>query len=319
MEEILKVEDLKSYYRSNNVVVKAVDGVSFDVKKNEIVGIVGESGCGKSTLALSTLGMARPPCYIEGGKVHFNGVDLLSLDSESQRKIRLTGISYIPQSSMNALNPTMRVEDQILDGAKAHQKMTSDEAKAMVQTQLEMVGLPATTAKMYPHELSGGMKQRAIIAVATALRPQLLIADEPTTALDVVVQRLVLEFLQETQKKWENSIILVTHDIAVQAEIVDRLIVMYGGRLLEISDIKHVFEDPLHPYTKSLIDATPSLDTKKPFISIPGLPPSLINPPPGCRFKERCPKSKEKCGGAEPGLREVEPGRFVACNQYGDA
>lgn len=317
-DDFFTVNDLRSYYKIGSIDVKAVDGVSFKVKKGEVVGIVGESGCGKSTLGLSILRLNKPPCYIIGGEVFFKGVDLLHLDKKSIREKRLSEIAYVPQSSMNALNPVLNIEDQITDSIEAHQDIDKIRIKSTIQAQLEMMGLPRKTAKMYPHELSGGMKQRAIIAIATSLKPELLICDEPTTALDVIIQRLVLEYLKKISKEIKMSIIFITHNIAVQSEISNMLIVMYAGKIMEISNIYDIYKETLHPYTKCLIDATPILGFKKPFVSIPGTPPSLINPPLGCRFQSRCPNVHEKCKEQEPILQEIQPNRLVACHLHGD-
>lgn len=325
MPELLKVKDLKVYYKIRTGNIKAVDNVSFTVNKGEIFGIVGESGCGKSTLANGILRLVSPPCYIEGGEVIFDGVNLMALDEESLREMRLKRLSYIPQSCMEALNPVMKVEDQIIDGILAHEDISKEEALKLVPTLLEAVGLPPEASKMYPHELSGGMRQRAIIAIAIALRPEFIIADEPSTALDVVVQRVILQFLIDLKEKYGSSIMVITHDMAVQSEICDRLAVMYAGKIVEIGTVKDIFKEPLHPYTEALILATPSLEMEKKtgLKGLTGSPPSLINPPPGCRFASRCPlyrnkrKKMDKCMEEEPEIKEVAPERFVACHLFG--
>ena len=316
-EELLEVKDLKVYYKSSRGKVKAVDGVSFSVGKNEVFGIVGESGCGKSTLANAILNLIRPPCYVESGKVIFCGKNILKLKEEDLRRIRCKELSYIPQASMNSLNPVMKIGDQIIDAMMAHIDISKDEARERAEKLLESVGLPVETMNMYPHELSGGMKQRVIIAIATSLEPKLIIADEFTTALDVLIQRKVIEFLEERRAAIKASAIIITHDIAVQAELVHKLAVMYAGRIVEISDVYKIFEDPLHPYTEGLISATPILGEKRAIKGIPGTPPDLINPPPGCRFHPRCPLAEEKCKYESPPLIEVEKNRYVACWRYG--
>jgi len=314
---LLEVNKLKTYYRTVGGDVKAVDDVSFFVEKNEIFGIAGESGCGKSTLARSIIRLVRPPCYIVDGKVSFNGIDILSLEEEELRKIRWKNISYIPQSSMNALNPIMRMGDQIVDAITAHEDLSKREARERVLELIKSVGLPLEAAKMYPHELSGGMKQRAIIAMAMALEPELIIADEPTTALDVNVQRIVLQTLSEVRERLAASLILITHSMAVHAEIVDRLAIMYAGKIVELGNVYDLFENPFHPYTKALMDSIPSLEGKRNLTtSILGTPPNLIHPPSGCRFRIRCPLAMEKCKSVEPIMCEVEAGRFVACHLY---
>jgi len=247
MSELLEVVNLKAYYRVPNGNVKAVDGVSFTVSEDDVFGIVGESGCGKSTLASSILRLVKPPCYIEGGKVLFEGKDLLDMDEESLRRIRWKDLSYIPQGSMNSLNPVMKIGDQFADVIMTHENTNKKEAIARAVEILNEVDLPEEIVNMYPHQLSGGMKQRVIIAIATALKPRLIIADEFSTALDVVTQRRVAEFLEERRKSIGASMINITHDIALQAEIVKRLAVMYAGKMVEISDVNSIFKAPLHP------------------------------------------------------------------------
>jgi len=317
MSELLEVANLKAYYRVPNGNVKAVDGVSFTVSEDDVFGIVGESGCGKSTLASSILRLVKPPCYIEGGKVLFEGKDLLDMDEESLRRIRWKDLSYIPQGSMNSLNPVMKIGDQFADVIMTHENTNKKEAIARAVEILNEVDLPEEIVNMYPHQLSGGMKQRVIIAIATALKPRLIIADEFSTALDVVTQRRVAEFLEERRKSIGASMINITHDIALQAEIVKRLAVMYAGKMVEISDVNSIFKEPLHPYTKGLISATPILGEERKIEGIPGNPPNLINPPPGCRFHPRCSVAEDICKREEPPLREIQQGRFVACWKYG--
>lgn len=324
MSELLKVKDLKVYYNMRTGNIKAVDNVSFTIDKGEIFGIVGESGCGKSTLANGILKLVSPPCYIESGEVIFDGVNLMALDEQRIREMRLKRLSYIPQSSMEALNPVMKVGDQIVDGILAHEDFSKEEASKMVPPLLEAVGLPLEASKMYQHELSGGMRQRAAIAIAVALRPEFIIADEPSTALDVVVQRVILQFLIDLKEKYGSSVMVITHDMAVQSEICDRLAVMYAGKIVEIGTVKDMFKKPLHPYTEALMLATPSLEMEKKsdLKGLAGLPPSLINPPPGCRFAARCSvymdkrKKMDKCREEEPEMKEVAPGRFVACHLF---
>lgn len=322
MNTVLKIKDLKAYYEvSNGKVVKAVDGVSFSVFKNEIFGIAGESGCGKSTLALAITRLLKPPGYVVDGEIVFDNVNLLKLEDEELRRLRWRKISYVPQSSMNALNPVLRIKDQIIDVIKEHEEIKEKEAERLesyVKELLASVGLSPRVANMFPHELSGGMRQRAIIAMAIALKPELLIADEPTTALDVVVQRGILQLLSEIREKYGTSIILITHDMAVHAEIVDRLAIMYAGKIVEMGDVKSVFRDPLHPYTQVLIKSIPSVEHKRKLMGIKGLPPDLKNPPSGCRFHPRCPHKFKPCGVYEPPLVEIKPNRYVACHLYGD-
>ena len=248
----------------------------------------------------------------------FNGRNILELDGEELRELRWKHISYIPQSSMNALNPVLRIRDQFIDVLREHGvKMEKEEAYKFIEDLLVSVGLAPEVAHMYPHELSGGMRQRTIIAMAIALKPELVIADEPTTALDVVVQRGILQLLSDIRRKFGSSIILITHDMPVHAEMVDRLAVMYAGKIVEIGDVHSIFREPLHPYTNVLIDSVPSIREKKKLAGIRGLPPDLRSPPPGCRFHPRCPYAFSLCREREPPFMEIDGGRYVACFKFG--
>jgi peptide/nickel transport system ATP-binding protein len=311
---LLEVGDIRAYYKTLAGIVKAVDGVSLKVVKKEILGIAGESGCGKSTLVKAILRLLKPPGYIHSGKVLLNGIDLLGLDEESLRKLRWSKISYIPQSSMNSLNPVMRIEDQIIDTANDWPK---DKAKEKASQLLRMASLPERCARMYPHELSGGMKQRAIICAAILLSPELIIADEPTTALDVIMQRGILQMLVELKESLQASIMVITHDMAVHAEIADRMAIMYAGKISELGSACDIFRDPLHPYTKALMQSIPNLEDKREMRGLPGRPPSLLGSLYGCRFHPRCPGVMEICKREEPPVRETNPGRLVACHLYG--
>ncbi len=315
-EALLEVRNLTVYYETESSPVRAVEDVSLNVHEGEIFGIVGESGCGKSTLALAILRLLKPPGVIKRGRVFFEGTDLLKLKESELRKIRWRKLSYIPQSSMNALNPVMRVGDQIAEVIEIHEgKHPKHELSRRVKDLLVSVGLAPEVAKMYPHELSGGMRQRVVIAMAIALNPRLLIADEPTTALDVVVQRGVLQLLKEIRDKLGISLVLITHDMAVQAEMADRIGVMYAGKIVEVGDVNSIFDNPLHPYTKLLIASIPSIAERKRLLGIKGLPPDLRHPPPGCRFHPRCPFAiKGLCDRVEPPLEEISRGRYVACH-----
>ena len=316
-DTLLDVRSLIAYYMTPTAPVRAVDNVSFNVTEKEILGIAGESGCGKSTLAYSILRLLKPPGYIRGGEVLFKGSDLLKIEEEELRRIRWKHISYIPQSSMNALNPVMRIEEQIGDAVRNHEKISKGELRKRIEDLLVSVGLSPSVAHMYPHELSGGMRQRVVIAMAMALNPELIIADEPTTALDVVVQRGILQLLRDIRSKLKASVIMITHDMAAQAQIVDRLAIMYAGKIVEIGDANDLFNDPLHPYSRALISAIPSISEKKKLKGVPGFPPDLRSPPPGCRFYPRCPhRIPGKCNVDEPRLIEVKNGRLVACHLY---
>jgi peptide/nickel transport system ATP-binding protein len=316
-ESALRVEELKVYYWTERGPIKAVDGISLSVGKGERFGIVGESGCGKSTTAMSILRLIKSPGSIEGGKVDLDGTDILQLTEEEMRKIRWSRISLIPQGAMNSLNPVMRVGGQIADAITTHDgSKPREELKGRIRELLGMVGLPGRVYNMYPHELSGGMKQRVCIAMAIALKPQLIIADEPTSALDVVVQRVVTQTLIGVQKELGASLVIIGHDMGLQAQLVDRLAVMYAGKVAEVGRVGDMYNDPLHPYTQLLIASVPSIKEKKTLKSIPGLPPTLLSPPPGCIFHPRCPHAMEACRNEVPKLSQVRPGRFVACHLY---
>jgi len=317
LETILEVRDLKVYYKGVLGEYKAVDGVTFDVRKKEVFGVAGESGCGKSTLVEGILRVIKPPGYIAGGKVIFNGMDLFGLSDKELREIRWKKLSYIPQGSMNSLNPVLKVKDQMIDAITAHTELSEDVAEKEIPKLLETVGLPKRVAEMYPHELSGGMKQRAIIAMATALKPDLVVADEPVTALDLVVQRGVLQAIANLRREYGASVLFIAHDMAVHAQLVDRLLIMYAGLIMEMGPVIDVFKDPLNPYTKLLIKSIPSIDKKR-IEGIPGISPSPLNWPPGCRFHPRCPFAMDICKREIPQVKQVEKERFVACHLFGD-
>lgn len=312
---VLDVQDLKVYYHTRRGPIKAVDGVSFRVYPNERFGVVGESGCGKSTTAMALLRLIQPPGVIEGGAIRLEGQDIVPLDRESLRKLRWNQMSLIPQGAMNSLNPVMRVRQQMEDVIVHHEgKQDTQKLRLRVESLLGVVGLPHRVADMYPHELSGGMKQRVCVAMAIALRPRLIIADELTSALDVVVQRVVTQTLVDVQEDLGASLILIGHDMALQAQLVHRLAVMYAGAIAEIAGVDAIFEKPLHPYTELLILSVPTIEHKKELRAIPGLPPGLLNPPPGCLFHPRCPYVIDRCRTERPALRTVAPEHQVACH-----
>jgi peptide/nickel transport system ATP-binding protein len=315
---LLEVRDLKVYYRTIWGLFRAVDGVSLNVRHKEVLGVAGESGCGKSTLVEGVLRLIKPPGFIAGGEVLFKGIDLLKLGDDELRKLRWKELSYIPQGSMNSLNPVLRVEEQMIDAIVEHGEYDEEEARALAREYLKRVGLPADVLRMFPHELSGGMKQRVIIAMAMILKPSLVVADEPVTALDVVSQRLVLQLLRELRDEYGASLIYVSHDLATHAELVDRMAVMYAGKVVEVGNVEEVFLEPLHPYVQLLIDSVPK-PGKKVVKGIPGVAPSPLNWPPGCRFHPRCPKAMPICSQVEPELTDVGGGRAVACHLYGGA
>ena len=314
---MLVVRDLRVYYHTSAGVVKAANGVSFTLNKGERLGLVGESGSGKSTTVQALLRLILNPGRVEGGQALLDGVDLLKLSEEGIRQVRGAQISMIPQGAMNSLNPVMRVKHQIMDTIVAHEgKKSEQELMPRLGELLERVGLKPEVAEMYPHELSGGMKQRVCIATAISLHPKVIIADEPTSALDVVVQKQVMETLGQVQKDLEAAVILVGHDMGLMAQFVDKVGIMYAGRLVEVGPVEAIFEEPLHPYTRLLIATLPSLDAKGVFKGIPGMTPSLLNPALGCAFRARCPDGGQCVPEEESELQEVRPGRWVSCQLF---
>ncbi|MCC6169180.1 MAG: ABC transporter ATP-binding protein [Caldilineaceae bacterium] len=314
---VLDVRDLCVSYYTPRGPVRAVNGVSFFLRAGERLGLVGESGSGKTTTALSLMRLLQAPAVIEGGKVLLDGRDLLSLSEEEMRRARFADIALIPQGAMNSLNPMMKVGEQLRDTMRAHMDGESSARRDVrIQEALESVGLRPDIMQAYPHELSGGMKQRVCIAMGILLSPKVIIADEPTSALDVVVQRQVMETLGRVQSDLGASVILVGHDMGLMAQFVDRVGVMYGGKLVEVGPVRDIFKDPLHPYTQLLIGSLPTLQSKEIFKGIPGLTPSLLTPPPGCMFHPRCPKVMAHCSVVIPPLEEIKPDRWVACHLY---
>jgi peptide/nickel transport system ATP-binding protein len=312
---VLEVTDLCVSYAHPLGLVRAVDGVSFRLAPGERFGLAGESGCGKSTMALAILRMIRPPGRIDGGSVRLDGVELSSLSREAMRQLRLAGIALVPQGSMNSLNPVMRIGRQIEDALANHGVALPRKAlNARIADLLSTVGLRGEVAAMYPHELSGGMKQRACIAIAICLSPRVIIADEPTSALDVVVQRQVMETLARVQRDLGAAVILVGHDMGLMAQFVDRLGIMYAGRLVEVAPVGTMVTAPRHPYTRALISSLPSLDRKGELQGIPGLAPLLRDLPPGCAFHPRCPLAAERCRREAPALRTAGEAAVVACH-----
>jgi len=319
---ILEINNLKAYYRVNvnsgiNF-VKAVDGVTFSVHNNEILGIAGESGCGKSTLIKALYGLFKPPLFLKSGQivydVHGKKIDITKVDTERLRDLYWTFLSYIPQSSMNVLNPTMRIKDQLLAIIKYRAGYEIKDTKSYIEEHITNLGLPVEVLNSYPHQLSGGMRQRVTIAMATLLRPSIIFADEFTTALDVIVQRVILQLVKRLQKSLKNTIIMVTHDMGVHAEITDRLLVMYAGNVVELAPTEEMFESPIHPYTYHLIQSLPRIGDKKRRTGVGGSPPSLLNPPSGCRFHPRCPLCTDICKKKVPQLIEVSKNHYVACH-----
>jgi peptide/nickel transport system ATP-binding protein len=316
-ERVLDVRNLQVSYETPRGRVRAVNDVSFFLKASEKLGLVGESGSGKTTTALSLMRLLQAPAVIDGGEVWLDGQDLLSLSEEEMRRTRSADIALIPQGAMNSLNPVMKVGEQLRDTILAHLEGESRAVlDARIREVLEWVDLRRSVMEAYPHELSGGMKQRVCIAMGILLRPKVIIADEPTSALDVVVQRQVMETLGRVQQDLGASVILVGHDMGLMAQFVDRVGVMYGGKLIEVGPVRDIFKDPLHPYTQMLIGSLPNLQSKELFHGIPGLTPSLLAPPPGCMFHPRCPKAMSHCSVEVPLLVEIKPDRWVACHLY---
>ena len=322
---VLRVEDLRVHYHTGRGPVRAVEGVGFELRPGERLGLVGESGSGKSTTAMALMRLIRPPGRIEAGRVHLEELELLGLPDEEMRRARFSRISLIPQGVMNSLNPVMRVGAQIADTIEAHEERPDRDAlRERARELLALVELDPGVARMYPHELSGGMKQRVGMAIAVALRPRVIIADEPTSALDVVVQKRVMDTLFRVQRELEAAVILVGHDMGLMAQCADRIGVMYAGRLVEVGPVGALLEEPLHPYTRLLVDSLPSLDRRGEFRGIPGLPPSLLEPPPGCPFHPRCPEVMDRCSESVPALAAVAAGdggagRRAACLLHEEA
>ncbi|MCD6241789.1 ABC transporter ATP-binding protein [Candidatus Bathyarchaeota archaeon] len=300
--------------------VKAVEKASFNVEKGEGVGLAGESGCGKTTVALSILRLLPPNGKIMHGQILYKGKDLVKMDEKTLRKkIRWKEISLIFQGAMNALNPVYKISDQIIEAIRTHEpNINKREAKERVKKLFELVGIDPSRIDNYPHEFSGGMRQRAMIAMALACNPSLVIADEPGTALDVIVQAQVLKLMRDLKEKLNLSLILITHDLSIISEVCEKMVVMYAGQVVEAGDIITMFKKPLHPYTQGLIRAFPSIKEKKrKMSSIPGMPPDLLNPPSGCRFRLRCKYAMDICEREAPQLIEVSKGHVVACHLVG--
>ena len=316
---VLQVQGLTTHYRTMRGWVRAAENVSFDVAEGEALGIAGESGCGKSTVALSLLKILPQGGVIRKGKILFEGRDLVPLSEEEMRKIRWKGISIVFQGAMNALNPVIKVGEQIAEAIKTHEKdVSGSDVKDRVAKLLETVGIEPSRADNYPHEYSGGMRQRALIAMALAVNPTLLIGDEPGTALDVIVAAQTLKLLKELKDKLGLSMILISHDLSIIAETCEKVAIMYAGKIVEYGDAVSVFKNPLHPYTQGLIKAFPSIKGPKVRLtSIPGQPPDLLNPPSACRFHPRCPYIMDVCKIEEPLLLEHgEKLHRAACHLY---
>jgi peptide/nickel transport system ATP-binding protein/oligopeptide transport system ATP-binding protein len=314
---LLSIRDLRTHFFSSDGVARSVDGISYDIFPSETLAVVGESGCGKSVTAFSIMRLIpSPPGKIVSGEVLFDGRDLLRLSEREMRDVRGNDISMIFQEPMTSLNPILTIGQQITEVILRHQDRTKTEARTLAVDMLARVGIPSPEKRVdeYPHQLSGGMKQRAMIAMALVCRPKLLIADEPTTALDVTIQSQILDLLNDLKDEFEMAVLLITHDLGVVAEVADRVVVMYAGKIAETADVVDLFEHPLHPYTKALFRSLPSLESRKETLEvIPGSVPSPLAFPSGCRFRTRCQISRPECATFDPELLELRPGHFVAC------
>jgi len=316
---MLKIDNLSASYKTIDGNVHVVKDVNFEIYDNEIFGIAGESGCGKSTLLKTLYDIIEFPLEIDKGKVILSGTKngkAFSFESGEIRKSWWNQISYVPQAAQSVLNPIVRLKSQFLDSIPKEDRKneTEEQTLARVGKYLEELGLSKDVLEAFPFQLSGGMRQRAIIALATFMSPNVVLADEPTTALDVVVQRGILMMLTRLQKQFKNTLVIVSHDMGVHYQITDRMGIMYSGSFVELGKTEDIFNDPIHPYTKMLIGALPKVGDKSQKVGIPGRPPSLKNPPPGCRFAARCPHATDKCRQDVPEFREIKPGRFAACH-----
>ena len=314
-ETLLRVENLTMHYTTRAGEVSAVDDVSFTLDKGASMGLVGESGCGKTSIAATILKLLPENAEILGGHIYLDGSDLAAMSENEIRKVRWRHISMVFQAAMNSLNPVYKVGDQIVEALETHlPQLSSQETRKRVEDLFRLVGLDPKLAEQYPHEYSGGMRQRAVIAMALACHPDLIIADEPTTALDVIVQDSLLREMTELQKQLGMAMIYISHDIAVIAEVSDRIGVMYAGKLVEFGDTEEIFHHPIHPYTQGLLSSFPSIiGPKRELVTLAGEPPDLINPPSGCRFHPRCTYATDVCTEKVPVYEEHRPGHFAAC------
>jgi len=311
---LIEVENLKLYFMTRSGPAKAVDNIGFSIEKKKTLGLIGESGCGKTTIAMSLMKFIKPPGQIIGGSIRYMGNDIVPMTDEQMRQLRGKEISIIRQEAQNALNPVLTIGRQITEMILEHESVTKETALARAKKQLNLVGISDQRITSYPHEFSGGMKQRAMAAIATACNPKFLILDEPTTGLDVVVQRQILVMLRDLKKELNLTAVFISHDLSVVAETCDRVAVMYAGKIMEESDTVSLYKNPLHPYSKALIGAYPSLKgERKQLKSIPGAPPSLVDPPKGCRFAPRCELAQNICSDEEPRVNTID-GRRVACH-----
>jgi peptide/nickel transport system ATP-binding protein len=317
--DLLDIRNLTVDFLTPRGPARAVDDFSITIARGEVFGLAGESGCGKSTVAHAIMRLIKTPGLISGGQLMFEGRDIMSLSTHELQKFRWSQISIVFQSAMNALNPVMTLGDQLADAIRAHEKVSNHQAMERAAELFDLVGIASSRLRSFPHELSGGMRQRSVIAMALALKPSLVIMDEPTTALDVVVQRDILQQIEELQVKFGFSILFITHDLSLLVEFSTRLAIMYAGRIVELAPSGELFADPKHPYTVGLMNSFPSIHgEKKRLQGIPGTLPDLVFPPPGCRFAPRCSHVMGRCHTADPVLREVSPGHWVSCYLYSD-
>ena len=317
-EPVLQIHDLSIDYPTRVGLVRAVDGVDLTVYRGEVLGLVGESGCGKSTLGTAILRLLRPPGQIVAGEILFNERNLLALSEDGMRRLRGARISMVFQDPMTCLNPLQRISDHVVETIRTHHgEVSKQEARQQAAALIDRLGIRAERLDDYPHQLSGGMRQRVMIGLALALRADLIIADEPTTSLDVIVEAQFLDLLRDLQRQFNLTIILITHNIGVVAELADRVAVMYAGKLVELAEIEPLFDEPLHPYTQGLLKSVPNINlTEDHLRSMDGSPPDLIHPPSGCRFHPRCPHVMERCRVEMPPFREARLTRWAACWLY---
>lgn len=316
---MLKIDHLSTSYKTIDGDVHVITDLNFDIKDNEIFGIAGESGCGKTTLLNTLYDIVEYPLVIDQGKVVLSGEkngQPFSFESGEIRKTWWNNISYVPQAAQSVLNPIVRLKEQFIDSIPKADRKNETEAQTLerVANYLKELSLSPDVLESYPFQLSGGMRQRAIIALATFMSPSVVLADEPTTALDVVVQRGILMMLMRLQKQLKNTLVIVSHDMGVHYQITDRMAIMYSGSVVELGPTEAIFDDPIHPYTTMLVNALPRVGDKSQRVGIPGRPPALKDPPPGCRFAPRCPHATDRCRSEVPEFREVRPGRFAACH-----
>ena len=313
--KLLEVKNLQTYFHTTKGDLRAVDGVSFDLEAGECLGLVGESGCGKTTSALSICNLLPREGYIHGGEILVDGIDYHSLSDREMNRHRWKDVSIIFQGAMNAFNPVKRVGWQLAEAMQLHDGLTKEQAWKRAGDLFELVGIPRERVRQYPHEFSGGMKQRAMIAMALACNAKLIIGDEPTTALDVMIQAQILDLLEKLRREMGMGMILITHDLSILGETCDRIAVMYAGKIAEIGTVEDIFEHPAHPYTRRLIECFPNVNAGRTIPDgIPGYPPNLIDPPVGCRFHPRCHCRCEDCDKAEPAMRQIGEKHFVACH-----